>query len=61
MMKQLLESEDHLDFLETFSALNPSPPTKDWTSAGVTVPLDEGATLRAVTVYSHSKDWDVSD
>uniref|UniRef100_A0A3B3HX76 TRIM8/14/16/25/29/45/65 coiled-coil region domain-containing protein n=1 Tax=Oryzias latipes TaxID=8090 RepID=A0A3B3HX76_ORYLA len=33
VMKQLLESEDHLDFLETFSALNPSPPTKDWTSA----------------------------
>uniref|UniRef100_A0A3P9I0M0 B30.2/SPRY domain-containing protein n=1 Tax=Oryzias latipes TaxID=8090 RepID=A0A3P9I0M0_ORYLA len=49
-MKQLLKSEDHLDFLETFWALNPCPPTKDWTSAGVTVPLDEGATLKKFAV-----------
>lgn len=49
VMKLLLESEDRLDFLQKFSALKASPPTKDWTDAGVTVPSYEGAALRAVT------------
>ncbi|XP_024116422.2 zinc-binding protein A33-like [Oryzias melastigma] len=44
-MKPLLESEDRLDFLQKFSALKASPPTKDWS----VVPSYEGAALRAVT------------
>uniref|UniRef100_UPI0037E80FEF E3 ubiquitin-protein ligase TRIM39-like isoform X2 n=1 Tax=Semicossyphus pulcher TaxID=241346 RepID=UPI0037E80FEF len=34
-VEQLSRNEDHLQFLQSFSSLNPAPPTKDWTKVRV--------------------------
>ncbi|XP_044198533.1 zinc finger protein RFP-like [Thunnus albacares] len=40
-MEQLLRTEDHLKFLQSFSSLNPAPPTKDWTDIRVQSSYEE--------------------
>ncbi|XP_034528916.1 E3 ubiquitin-protein ligase TRIM39-like [Notolabrus celidotus] len=34
-LEQLSHNEDHLHFLQSYSSLNPAPPTKDWTEVKV--------------------------
>ncbi|XP_067438001.1 zinc-binding protein A33-like [Thunnus thynnus] len=40
-VEQLLRTEDHLQFLQSFSSLNPAPPTKDWTDVRVQSSYEE--------------------
>ncbi|XP_067438172.1 zinc finger protein RFP-like [Thunnus thynnus] len=40
-VEQLLRTEDHLQFLQSFSSLNPAPPTKDWTEVRVQSSYEE--------------------
>uniref|UniRef100_A0A3B3DL81 B30.2/SPRY domain-containing protein n=1 Tax=Oryzias melastigma TaxID=30732 RepID=A0A3B3DL81_ORYME len=54
VMKPLLESEDRLDFLQKFSALKASPPTKDWSKFAVDVTLDP-QTANAFLVLSSDR------
>ncbi|XP_042259670.1 E3 ubiquitin-protein ligase TRIM21-like [Thunnus maccoyii] len=46
-VEQLSHTEDHLQFLQSFSSLNPAPPTKDWTEVRVHSSY-EGTVRRAV-------------
>ncbi|XP_067437830.1 E3 ubiquitin-protein ligase TRIM21-like [Thunnus thynnus] len=46
-VEQLSRTEDHLQFLQSFSSLNPAPPTKDWTEVRVQSSY-EGTVRRAV-------------
>uniref|UniRef100_A0A8D0DD88 Si:dkey-206d17.15 n=1 Tax=Sander lucioperca TaxID=283035 RepID=A0A8D0DD88_SANLU len=48
-VEQLLQSEDHLHLLQSFTSLNTVPPTKDWTEVNVHPPSYEGTVRRAVT------------
>ncbi|XP_028441074.1 E3 ubiquitin-protein ligase TRIM21-like [Perca flavescens] len=48
-VEQLLQSEDHLHLLQSFTSLNAVPPTKDWTEVNVRPPSYEGFVRRAVT------------
>ncbi|XP_074489692.1 E3 ubiquitin-protein ligase TRIM21-like [Sebastes fasciatus] len=45
---QLSRSEDHLHLLQSFTALNAAPPTKNWTEVSVRPPSYEGTVVRAV-------------
>ncbi|XP_037623870.1 zinc finger protein RFP-like [Sebastes umbrosus] len=45
---QLSRSEDHLQLLQSFTSLNATPPTKDWTEVEVCPPSYEGTLRRAV-------------
>ncbi|KAM9425697.1 pyrin-like [Pholidichthys leucotaenia] len=47
-VEQLLQSEDHLHLLQSFSSLEAAPPTKDWTEVRVRPPSYEGTVVRAV-------------
>ncbi|XP_059191193.1 E3 ubiquitin-protein ligase TRIM21-like [Centropristis striata] len=47
-VEQLLQSEDHLHLLQSFTSLNAAPPTKDWTEVTVRPPSYEGTVVRAV-------------
>ncbi|XP_059192756.1 E3 ubiquitin/ISG15 ligase TRIM25-like [Centropristis striata] len=47
-VQQLLQSEDHLHLLQSFTSLNAAPPTKDWTGVTVHPPSYEGTVGRAV-------------
>ncbi|XP_039663369.1 E3 ubiquitin-protein ligase TRIM21-like [Perca fluviatilis] len=48
-VEQLLQSEDHLHLLQSFTSLNAVPPTKDWTEVNVRPPSYEGTVRRSVT------------
>ncbi|XP_078112480.1 nuclear factor 7, ovary-like [Sander vitreus] len=48
-VEQLLQSEDHLHLLQSFTSLNAAPPTKDWTEVNVRPPSYEGTVVKAVT------------
>uniref|UniRef100_A0A3Q3G6U6 E3 ubiquitin-protein ligase TRIM39-like n=1 Tax=Labrus bergylta TaxID=56723 RepID=A0A3Q3G6U6_9LABR len=48
-VEQLSRSEDHLELLQSFSSLNTSQSTKDWTEVRVHPPSYEGAVVRAVS------------
>uniref|UniRef100_A0A3Q3G3H2 RING-type domain-containing protein n=1 Tax=Labrus bergylta TaxID=56723 RepID=A0A3Q3G3H2_9LABR len=48
-VEQLSRSEDHLELLQSFSSLNASQSTKDWTEVRVHPPSYEGAVVRAVS------------
>ncbi|XP_034736151.1 E3 ubiquitin-protein ligase TRIM39-like [Etheostoma cragini] len=47
-VEQVLQSEDHLHLLQSFTSLNTVPPTKDWTEVNVRPPSYEGTVVRAV-------------
>ncbi|XP_054475536.1 E3 ubiquitin-protein ligase TRIM39-like [Anoplopoma fimbria] len=47
-VEQLLQSEDHLHLLQSFTSLKAAPPTKDWTGVRVSPPSYEGTVVRAV-------------
>ncbi|XP_059193519.1 E3 ubiquitin-protein ligase TRIM39-like [Centropristis striata] len=47
-VEQLLQSEDHLHFLQSFTSLNATPPTKDWVEVNIHPPLYVGTVRRAV-------------
>ncbi|XP_042351742.1 E3 ubiquitin-protein ligase TRIM21-like [Plectropomus leopardus] len=47
-VEQLSCSEDHLNLLQSFTSLNASPPTKDWTEVSVRPRSYEGTVVRAV-------------
>ncbi|XP_037622454.1 LOW QUALITY PROTEIN: E3 ubiquitin-protein ligase TRIM21-like [Sebastes umbrosus] len=47
-VEQLSRSEDHLHLLQSFTALNAAPPTKDWTGVSICPPSFEGTVVRAV-------------
>lgn len=46
-VKQLLHSDDHFQFLHSFSLLNRTLPTKDWTKINLQQPSYEGTVERA--------------
>lgn len=46
-VKQLLQSDDHLHLLQSFSSLNTLPPTKDWTKLSLRQPSYDGTVARA--------------
>ncbi|XP_034528917.1 E3 ubiquitin-protein ligase TRIM39-like [Notolabrus celidotus] len=45
-LEQLSHNEDHLQFLQSYSSLNPAPPTKDWTKVKVYSYLEHRKVLR---------------
>ncbi|XP_035531036.1 E3 ubiquitin-protein ligase TRIM21-like [Morone saxatilis] len=45
---QLSRSDDHFHLLQSFSAVNTAPPTKDWTEVGIQQPLYEEMVRRVV-------------
>ncbi|XP_033491490.2 E3 ubiquitin-protein ligase TRIM21-like isoform X2 [Epinephelus lanceolatus] len=47
-VEQLLQSEDHLHFLQSFTSLNAAPPAKDLTEFNICPPSYEGTVRRAV-------------
>ncbi|XP_032364739.1 nuclear factor 7, ovary [Etheostoma spectabile] len=47
-VEQLLQSEDHLHLLQSFTSLNAAPPNKDWTQVHVHPSSYEGTVVRAV-------------
>ncbi|XP_049928104.1 E3 ubiquitin-protein ligase TRIM39-like [Epinephelus moara] len=47
-VEQLLQSEDHLHFLQSFTSLNAAPPAKDLTELNICPPSYEGTVRRAV-------------
>uniref|UniRef100_A0A3P9AW39 Nuclear factor 7, brain-like n=1 Tax=Maylandia zebra TaxID=106582 RepID=A0A3P9AW39_9CICH len=47
-VKNLICSEDHLHFIQSFSSLKAVPPAKDWTEVIVLPPTYEGTVMRAV-------------
>ncbi|XP_028254151.1 E3 ubiquitin-protein ligase TRIM39-like [Parambassis ranga] len=52
-VEQLSHTEDHLHLLQSFSSLNPAPPTKDWTEVTVHSSY-EGTVRRAVAQLEDS-------
>ncbi|XP_032364738.1 E3 ubiquitin-protein ligase TRIM21-like [Etheostoma spectabile] len=47
-VEQLIQSEDHLHLLQSFTSLNAAPPNKDWTQVNVHPPSYEGTVVRAL-------------
>ncbi|XP_042259449.1 E3 ubiquitin-protein ligase TRIM21-like [Thunnus maccoyii] len=57
-VEQLSRTEDHLQFLQSFSSLNPAPPTKDWTEVRVQSSYEE-TVRRAVAQLEETLDIEV--